>query len=50
MITPRHAIKIVASCAAIYRTLTYRTLTDMGEMAAWHLGLVEVLTLGKAPE
>lgn len=49
MITLRHAIKIVASRAAIYRTL-YRTLTDRGEMAAWHLGLVEVLMLGKAPE
>lgn len=36
MITLRHAIKIAAS-----RRDTYRALTDRGEMAAWHLGIVE---------
>ena len=36
MITLRHAIKIVAPRANVYRALT-----DMDEMAAWHLGSVE---------
>lgn len=36
MVTLKHAIKIAAPRAAIYRALT-----DLEEMAAWHLGGVE---------
>lgn len=51
MTTLRHAIKIVGG-----RTDIYRALTDVTEMAAWHLGSVEgavypgeVLTLTPKP-
>jgi len=36
MITLRHAIKIAAS-----RSHAFHALTDIGEMAAWHLGTVK---------
>lgn len=51
MTTLHHAIKIAAP-----RAVVYRALTDLGEMAAWHLGSVEggiapgkILTLTPKP-
>ncbi|TCL02132.1 MULTISPECIES: SRPBCC domain-containing protein [Sodalis] len=51
MITLHHAIKITAPRAEVYRALT-----DIAEMAAWHLGRIEgeitpgkVLTLAPKP-